>query len=125
MHRTLGGFGKRGQTLQVPPRDLKKVLKEAKLNFEVFSTVLVQVEACLNSGPLTPLPEASDTHEVLTPGHLLLGKTLAVLSQESDDQEMEALQRIKIDMLFIDDYEGLSRKGRWLGRSFIRATSSH
>ena len=51
---------------------LKKVLGEAKLNFEEFSTVLTQVEACLNSRPKTPLPEASDTIKVLTPGHFLI-----------------------------------------------------
>ena len=55
---------------------VKKVLGEVKLNFEEFSTVLVQVEACLNSRPLTPLPDKSNTLEVLAPGHFLIGRPL-------------------------------------------------
>ena len=63
---------------------LKKVLGDARLNFEEFLIVLVQVEACLNSHPLTPLPEASDTLEVLTPGHFLIGRPLTALPEESE-----------------------------------------
>ena len=33
---------------------LKKVLGEAKLNFEEFTNILFQVEACLNSHQITP-----------------------------------------------------------------------
>ena len=70
---------------------LKKVLGEVKLNFEEFSTVLTQVEACLNSRPITPLPEASDIIEVLTPSHFLIGRPLAALPEENEDQEVRSL----------------------------------
>ena len=65
---------------------LKKVLGEARLNFEEFFTVLVQVEACLDSCPLTPLSEASDKLEVLTPGHFVFGRPLTTLPEENESQ---------------------------------------
>ena len=58
---------------------LKRVIGETKLNFEEFSTVLTQVEACLNSRPIAPLPCDGDTLEPLTPGHFLIGRPLEAL----------------------------------------------
>ena len=55
---------------------LKRVLGDAKLNFKDLTTILVQIEACLNSQPLMTLPEASDELEVLTPGHFFGRKTV-------------------------------------------------
>ena len=46
---------------------IRKVLGEVRLNFEEFATILVQVEACMNSRPLTPIPDASEALEALTP----------------------------------------------------------
>ncbi len=46
---------------------LKRVVGQAKLTFEELTTVLAQIEACLNSRPLTPLPDVDDGYEVLTP----------------------------------------------------------
>ena len=39
----------------------KVVVEEPKLMLEELTTLLAQTEACLNSRPLTPLPEASAT----------------------------------------------------------------
>ena len=53
---------------------LRRVVGEVKLTYEELATTLAQIEACLNSRPLIPLPESSDALEVLTPGHFLIGK---------------------------------------------------
>ena len=42
-------------------------------------TVLCQVEACLNSCPLTPMPNNDDVLEVLTPSHFLIGRPLQAI----------------------------------------------
>ena len=58
---------------------LKKAIGNVPLNFEEQTTILTQVEACLNSRPLTPIPSEDDGIEVLTPGHFLIGHLLEVI----------------------------------------------
>ena len=62
-------------------RHLKTVTRNMKLTFEEAVTILSQIEACLNSRPLTTLPD-SDSIEALTPGHFLIGKPLQALPDE-------------------------------------------
>ena len=47
-----------------------------KLTYKEMSTLLTQVEACLNSRPLVPLPSDDVGIEALTPGHFLIERPL-------------------------------------------------
>ena len=58
---------------------LKRILSGVKLAFEEYSTVLAQVEACLNSHPLVALSGDDDRCDNLTPGHFLIGRPLEAL----------------------------------------------
>uniref|UniRef100_A0A2A4K9T0 Integrase catalytic domain-containing protein n=1 Tax=Heliothis virescens TaxID=7102 RepID=A0A2A4K9T0_HELVI len=64
---------------------LKRVLGEQKLTYEQFTTLLTQIEACLNSRPLCPLSEDVEDLEYLTPGHFLVGGPLLSPAKEEED----------------------------------------
>ena len=54
-------------------KNVRKSLKNTQLNFEELTTVLVEVEAVINSRPLTYM-SPDGIQEALTPAHLILGK---------------------------------------------------
>jgi hypothetical protein len=58
---------------------LRKVLGRASINFEEMCTVLTEVEAVLNSRPLTYVYNEVDELQPLTPAHFLVGKRLTPL----------------------------------------------
>lgn len=58
---------------------LKKVLGKASLNFEEMTTILTEVEAVLNSRPLSYIHNDADEPQPLTPSHFLVGKRLTSL----------------------------------------------
>ncbi|XP_008182365.1 uncharacterized protein LOC103309228 [Acyrthosiphon pisum] len=66
-------------------RSIKKHLNRnvalVKLTYDEFYTLLVQIEACLNSRPLTPLSTDPLDLSVLTPGHFLIGDSLVSLPE--------------------------------------------
>lgn len=53
---------------------LKTVLGTASLNFEELTTILTEVEAVLNSRPLSYVYNDADEPQPLTPAHFLVGK---------------------------------------------------
>lgn len=61
---------------------MKRVIGETRLTFEELYTLLTQIEACMNSRPLTPLTNNPDDLTPLTPGHFLIGDSLTALPQE-------------------------------------------
>ena len=72
---------------------LRRIVGDVKLTFEELSTVLAQIESCLNSRPLIPDPN-EDGIEPLTPGHFLIGRPLKSLPDPpSSYQSMSLLQR--------------------------------
>ncbi|XP_063915614.1 uncharacterized protein LOC135131698 [Zophobas morio] len=66
---------------------LRRVVKNAVLDFESMYTLLTMVEACMNSRPLSPLSSDPTDLQALTPGHFLVGDSL-LASAEADLTEV-------------------------------------
>ncbi|UYV83509.1 hypothetical protein LAZ67_23001272 [Cordylochernes scorpioides] len=55
---------------------LSKTMKSRLLNYEELLTLLAQIEACLNSRPLTFVSNDPNDLTALTPGHFLIGNAI-------------------------------------------------
>ena len=55
---------------------LKKIFAIAMLDAEQLTTILAEIEAQLNSGPLTYLSSNPGDYSVITPAQILIGKNL-------------------------------------------------
>ncbi|KAG1927518.1 hypothetical protein F2P79_024188 [Pimephales promelas] len=72
-----GGFWER--LVRSVKMSMRKVLGKASLTFEEMSTLLAEVEAILNSRPLTFVHNELDEPQPLTPAHFLVGERLTSL----------------------------------------------
>ncbi|GFW80316.1 integrase catalytic domain-containing protein [Trichonephila clavipes] len=61
----------------------KRVVGNSKFSYEELLTLITQIEAILNSRPLTPLSSDIDDLEVLTPAHFLIGRPIPAIVEPS------------------------------------------
>jgi hypothetical protein len=59
----------------------KRIVSKALLTFEEFSTLITQIEACLNSCLLRALSNDPNDPSYLSPGHFLIGAQLSSLPE--------------------------------------------
>lgn len=73
---------------------LRRIIGSNRLNFEEMTTIITQVEAVLNSRPITALSSDPSDMTALTPGHFLIGGPLvAAPDQDLTDEKFSRLNR--------------------------------
>lgn len=73
---------------------LKRTIGTNVVTPDEFYTLLTQIEACLNSRPLTPVSNDPSDLEILTPGHFLIHRPLtAVLEPSLEDLKENRLSK--------------------------------
>lgn len=85
---------------------LKRTLSEAHLTVGEMTTILAQVEAVLNSRPITPLSEDPRDLRALTPEHFLIGESFQSYPEKN-------LQEVPINRLSIWQYVEKIRQDLW------------
>lgn len=84
---------------------LRKVIGDKNLTYEELSTVLAQIEACLNSRPITILNEINGDPLPLTPGHFLVGEPLINIPDENYViANISYLERWKMVQKMVSDF---------------------
>lgn len=89
---TFGGLWKSGVKLN--KYHLRRVLANTHFTFEDFYTALVQIEALINSRPLSPLSSVPSDVQSLTPAYFLIGRTLVSLQDKNYSEE--PINRLKL-----------------------------
>ncbi|XP_076660031.1 uncharacterized protein LOC143363308 [Halictus rubicundus] len=74
-------------------RHLRRTIGEQQLTFEELSTLLCQVEACMNSRPLSALSDDPNDPPFLTPNHLVNASSLCAVPEPGDEITYDAGRR--------------------------------
>ncbi len=101
---------------------LRKLISPHPLHFQKLVTILTEVEAILNSSPLSPLNSTElDSDLVLTPGHLLIGRPIkarptkpASTAKLSNLRRWSLVQRLQQDLWQAWSACHLQYVGSWL-----------
>ncbi|XP_041980962.1 uncharacterized protein LOC121734418 [Aricia agestis] len=101
---------------------LKRIVGNVSLTFEELSTLCTQIEAVLNSRPLTPLSCNPNDFSPLTPGHFLIGRPLTSLPSPPTTPERKIRTRYQLIENLREDFwkrwyheylSELQRKTKW------------
>ncbi|GFQ75602.1 integrase catalytic domain-containing protein [Trichonephila clavata] len=79
---------------------LRKVLGRALLDEESLSTVLIGIEATLNSRPLVYEEESDDNSATLTPAHFLTGRKLKASQSRLENTRLNKIYKQQQDLLY-------------------------
>ncbi|CAF4950681.1 unnamed protein product [Pieris macdunnoughi] len=84
---------------------LKQVIGTQTLTFEEMSTLLYQIEACLNSRPLSQLSVNSQDPTPLTPGHFLVGEPLVLVPDSNyETSSVSSLKRWQLTQQLLQHF---------------------
>ena len=99
-----GGFYERMNSLI--KNSLRKSLRNARLSYEEFETIVIEIEAVINSRPLTYVYD-EDLLEPLTPSHLMYGRRLnSDVNLETENLgEVPPTKRVKYVKRLIDGFK--------------------
>ncbi|XP_028164620.1 uncharacterized protein LOC114355798 [Ostrinia furnacalis] len=84
---------------------LKRIVGQSTLTFEELSTVLCQVEACLNSRPMSVISSNAEGVSVLTPGHFLVGEPIVTAPDKSyESHNVSSLRRWQYTQRMLQEF---------------------
>ncbi|GBO03254.1 hypothetical protein AVEN_74550-1, partial [Araneus ventricosus] len=83
---------------------LKRVIGTASVTFEELATITSQLEACLNSRPLSGISNDPNDLSALTPGHFLIGKSLTAIPQVPIPDDLHLCDRWRMIQRMIQHF---------------------
>lgn len=84
---------------------IKRVIGDSTLTYEEMATLLSQIEACLNSRPLTVLNNDSEEANPLTPGHFLIGESLVTIPETTFEEcNINSLKRWQFTQAMLQNF---------------------